>query len=184
MDELRSFIEAGAQENYPAFRTMFLIYQPDEPSPALLRGVAAVNQIRQTAPKFVPMQELPDPAAGTIAEMRSMVPPQAGMLLCTVPPGEGMLSAANGIRFVFATESKYTVVTAGKSASSALMLMPAGQHMLFVSAFGKAEEDPAFLSDPFLTCATMINVAAGAVTEVVTARKSNFKQLTYHVVYH
>lgn len=70
---------AAANSDYSGMGTALLTLPPDFPNPALSQRMAA------------------------IAEMRSLVPPQAGMVLCTVPAGKGMLRAANGTRFTFWT---------------------------------------------------------------------------------
>lgn len=185
MNELLTFLSAAEQENYSMFLSMFSFYSADESTPALQQSVAVINELRQTeAKKFVPHPDKPDPAAGAIREMCGLVPEQTGLLLCTVPCGEGWLSAADDSRYVFCTESQYTVVKACKDINSAVIQLPPGQHKLMIAVFGSADEDPDFKEEPFLTCFGMIEAAADTVTEVVCARKNNFKQLTYHVVNH
>ena len=142
MNDYTEALKQADRGSYSGLRTMLNLFQPDQPSPALLQRVLTINQIRKSIPgKFVPQPNIPDPAAAAIAEMRSLVPPQAGMLLCTVPPNAGLLGAA---------------------------------------------DDPYFQSDPFhcFSHTGMLNVPAGVVTEIVPARKNNFAELTYHIVYH
>ena len=187
MNDYTEALKQADRGSYSGLRTMLNLFQPDQPSPALLQRVLTINQIRKSIPgKFVPQPNIPDPAAAAIAEMRSLVPPQAGMLLCTVPPNAGLLGAADDSRYVFWTESKYTVVIAEKRANSALLLLPAGAHTLFIAAHSAEADDPYFQSDPFhcFSHTGMLNVPAGAVTEIVPARKNNFAELTYHIVYH
>lgn len=185
MNDISSFLNSANQGDPTALRALMMVYKPDMPNPALMPRVAAINQLRLIAPgKFEPHPNVPDPAAPAIAEMRSLMPPQVGMLLCSVPPGRGLLCAANDTRFVFFTDVKYTVVTSRKTTSSELLVLPAGQHMLYIAAYGSEQDDPFFTEDPFQQCASMIDVVPGKVTEVVAARENNFKQLTYYTVYH
>jgi hypothetical protein len=185
MNDLSGFLHTANRGDPTALHELMQLYEPDKSNPELMPGVITINQLRMNAPgKFEPQQNAPDPAASAIAQLRGMMPPQEGLLLCSVPPGKGLLCAADDTRYVFFTEAKYTVVTAKKRTTSELLVLPAGRHMLYIAVYSAAEDDPAFMKDPFLECPGMVEVVPGQVTEVVAARENNFKEMTYHVVYH
>ncbi|HAM69117.1 MAG TPA: hypothetical protein DCP68_05845 [Ruminococcus sp.] len=180
--------QAALQKDYTGMTTVLMMREPVFPSPAILRCVNGVTQMRAVYPDFVPVPNQPDPAAPAILDLRRLLPPQVGLLLCTVPAGKGMLRAADGTRYTFWTESQYTMVIAANHAVSGLLVMPAGEHMFTIGVYGAYdpyhnERDPLF-SPPIQHIYGMIQVQPGTVTEVVPERRNNFAQLAYQIVYH
>ena len=110
------------------------------------------------------------------------------MLLCTVPACQGMFAFCDGTRYTFWTESKYTLITGQSAPTSALLLMPAGQHMAAIAVFPFCEteaqkENPIF-NLPKQFAASVIDLQPGTVTEIIAARKNIKKVLDYHIIVH
>ena len=180
--------EAASQDTYFVLTNILNSVPPSQVNPTLDQGVRMVEAAR-TPKKFVPMQGLQDPAAMQFSMMRSLLPPQVGMLLVTVPHASGMLSMANGSYYVFCTDSKYVIIMAESGCRSQLMTVPAGVHRLLITCYGwwdKTEypKPPYLLEQPTLKTLCDVDVQPGLVTEVVVSRASNFKNQSCHIVYH
>lgn len=180
--------EAARQDTYFVLSEILNSVPPAQLNPALDQGVRMVEAARNLK-KYVPMQGIPDPAAMQLSGMRSLLPPQVGMLLVTVPPGSGMLSMANGSYYVFCTDSKYAIVIAENTCRSQLMTVPAGVHRLLITCYSWWDKSkycapPYLIDQPTLKTLCAVDVQPGLVTEAVVSRINNFKDQTYHVVYH
>ena len=75
--------QAALQKDYTGMTTVLMMREPVFPSPAILRCVNGVTQMRAVYPDFVPVPNQPDPAAPAILDLRRLLPPQVGLLLCT-----------------------------------------------------------------------------------------------------
>lgn len=188
MNDYSSALNQAVKNDFEGMKNLMIMYEPEYPNPSLAQRVTAINHLRSVDPKFITAQGIPDPAAPAIAELRSLMPPQVGLLLVTVPKGKGLLSAADGTRYTFWTECKYTMVIAQKISNSGLIVLPAGEHMLTIAAYGEYDpvnddHDPIF-DPPIQYACGIIQVQPGVVTEITIERRNNFSVPEYQVVYH
>jgi len=183
-----SAIEAAAGSgSFHQLRSIFAAFPPAQVNPSLQAGVQMIDDARD-AKGYVPYEGVPEPAEMQISMLRSLLPPQVGMLLATVPPGSGILSMADGSYYVFCTESKYVIVESAKTCRSQLMTLPAGRHRLLIAAFGwwdksKYAAPPYFTEDPVLYTGYEVLVQPGVMTEIVASRGSNFSKMSAQVIY-
>ena len=89
-----SAIEAAAEKgSFALMRSLLAATAPSQVNPSLEAGVAMINDARDVS-GFVPYPGIPDPAQTQMQFLRTLLPPQVGMLLTSVPPGSGSLRRA------------------------------------------------------------------------------------------
>ena len=183
--EFTDAIEAvRSSGKFTALRRLLRQYAPLQTHPVLQAVVQAVETARNSR-GFIPFPGVQDPAQSMLTAMRAAVQPELGMLLLTVPGGNGVFCMADGARYVFCSDIGYTVVTADKTPRSQLLLINPGIHPLLIAGYGPFEHgDPMLVKDPTIHLTAQAEVAPGCITEVVCSRGNVFSKMTFHLVYH